>query len=303
MRVVLRGRDGAGDQSRRVPPRAGGAGRPPSLRHPRIRVGAEHGPEVSIQAQQHRDDIVERGSFVVTGAAQGVGRAIAEVLARTGPVVVIDVVDELGWSHPDVHFVRGDAADPTIARLAADTAEQAAPLVGWVNNAATFKDASVTTASAPQLFELIAANVSLTLTGCHVAVNHFLAHGRPGAIVNVSSHQAQRPVRGALPYATAKSAVEGLTRALAVDHGPDGVRTNAVALGSITTARFDEYRSSHPDVDAQMAQLHPLGRIGTPAEVADAVAFLLSPRAGIINGVILPIDGGRSVNGMDPEAL
>lgn len=118
----------------------------------------------------------------------------------------------------------------------------------------------------------------------------------------MSSHQAQRPVRGALPYATAKAAIEGLTRAVAVDHGPDGIRTNAVALGSITTAQFEDYRRNHPEVDAQMAALHPLGRVGTPAEVAETVAFLLGEGAGFINGAILPIDGGRAVNGPDSEA-
>ena len=90
---------------------------------------------------------------------------------------------------------------------------------------------------------------------------------------------------------------------MAVDHGPDGIRANAVALGSISTARFEEYRAAHPEVDTHMAALHPLGRVGTPAEVADTVAFLLSGQAGFINGVVLPIDGGRAANGTDPEAI
>ena len=83
--------------------------------------------------------------------------------------------------------------------------------------------------------------------------------------------------------------------------GPREIRTNAVALGTISTARYESYRSEHPEVDAQMTALHPLGRVGTGNDVAEAVAFLLSPQAAFVNGVVLPIDG-RAVLGTDPEA-
>jgi NAD(P)-dependent dehydrogenase (short-subunit alcohol dehydrogenase family) len=169
-----------------------------------------------------------------------------------------------------------------------------------------FRDASISSDGARSVLDAIALNLDLAVVGCGCAIGRFLAAGKGGAIVNVSSHQAQRAVRGALPYATAKAAIEGLTRALAVDYGPFGIRTNAVALGSIATERFAAFLAqqeppSASHIEEEMRLLHPIGRVGYPEEVAATVAYLLSNDAGFVNGAILPVDGGRSALGRDPE--
>jgi NAD(P)-dependent dehydrogenase (short-subunit alcohol dehydrogenase family) len=250
-------------------------------------------------------------SYVVTGGGRGIGRAVvARLLADGHAVVVVDVAEpDLSWVPAEasgrVDVVVGSAADEDVARRAATRAEELAPLAGWVNNAAIFEDADL--ADDPgRVLELVQANLAPAVVGCAAAVRTWRQHGRGGSIVNVSSHQAQRAVRGALPYATAKAAVEGLTRALAVDVGPRGIRVNAVALGSIATARYDALLDAAAPHEAtaiedQMARLHPLGRVGGEEEVADVVAWLLSDASSFVSGTTIPVDGGRAAQGQDPE--
>jgi NAD(P)-dependent dehydrogenase (short-subunit alcohol dehydrogenase family) len=261
-----------------------------------------------------------RAVHVVTGASGGVGRNIAEALLRSGAgVVVIDVSpaewldgasdgasdDASDWKSHGIGLV-GDAGDDAVLSTAIERARKLGELRGWVNNAAVFRDAWLHEAGSDAVLDIVDAILRPTVAGASAAVQEFLTNGAGGSIVNISSHQAQRAVRGALPYAVAKAAIEGLTRALAVDYGPRGIRTNAVALGSIVTDRYARQLDgldvrSRASVERQIAHLHPLGRPGEADEVAHAVGFLLSDAASFINGAVLPVDGGRAAQGLDPE--
>jgi NAD(P)-dependent dehydrogenase (short-subunit alcohol dehydrogenase family) len=253
-------------------------------------------------------------SYVVTGGGRGVGRAVVErLLGDSNIAVAIELDPEaLDWTSDRPYDSRvipivGDASDEAVAEKAADVAQDAASLAGWVNNAAVFRDASFHWASTNTVLELIDLNLKPAVVGCATAIRRFLASGGGGAIVNVSSHQARRAVPGCMPYVTAKAAIEGLTRALAVEYGSLGIRVNAVALGSIGTERYRAFLDQQdPDtaveIEREMRRLHPIGRVGRPDEAAASVVHLLSDEATFINGATIPVDGGRAVLARDPEA-
>jgi NAD(P)-dependent dehydrogenase (short-subunit alcohol dehydrogenase family) len=253
-------------------------------------------------------------SFVVTGGGQGIGKAVvAQLLGGGNAVVVIERdYEALASISSDplesrLIGVVGDAADEATTERAADLARSAGTFSGWVNNAAIFRDASVDTVPPQEILELIELNLNVALVGCTTAVRRFLAARTRGAIVNLSSHQARQAVPGCLPYVTAKAAIEGLTRALAVEYGPRGIRVNAVAPGSVHTERYAELLAglepeAAADLEKQMSELHPLGRVAHVEEVAAVVVFLLSEAASFVNGATVPVDGGRTVLARDPEA-
>lgn len=229
---------------------------------------------------------------VVTGGAQGIGRAIADRLAAEGADVVIgDLRDpaDLGvnqrWVHLDV------TSEESAISLAAECGDAVGVLV---NNAGIMFEASI----ADQTIEQWDMAMAINLRGPWLMAKALLAQltARGAAVINIGSIEGigSNPLHTA--YSASKGGVHGLTAAMAVDLGPMGVRCNAIAPGWIDTALNRDYIDRLPNRDQalkELGQLHPVGHIGDPADVASVAAFLASPDARFVSGQVVVVDGAR----------
>lgn len=234
--------------------------------------------------------------IVVTGAGQGIGRAIAEACLREGAVVGINYLSSekearaLAERHPKkVRLLPFDVSDQAAVAAGVDRfcAEEGG-IDGWVNNAAV----SVSGLLPAQEMAAIKRQIDVNLLGavicCREAVRVMLAQ-QGGVIVNIGSVVSRRPSRGQSVYAATKGALESLTRALAVEYGGKGIRVACVAPGPVDTRMIAEVkRLAGGEISSRVA----LKRIGKPEEVAELTAFLLSDSSSFITGSIHDIDGG-----------
>jgi len=246
---------------------------------------------------------VSPGAVVVTGAAAGIGRATVVRLAAGGwPVVAVDRDDDalarLAAETTGVAALHGDVADVVVLERAAALAQERHGRLGaWVNNAAIPTEGPFEHESVERLDRTLAVNLRAPLLGCQVAVRAFLADGAGGAIVNVSSVHARGAIPGWIAYDATKGGIEALTRGVCAELGSRGIRCNAVAPGAVLTEANRRALAAAEDpaaLERTWRELSPMGVLVEPADVADAIAYLLSPAARFVNGHVLAVDGGMA---------
>jgi NAD(P)-dependent dehydrogenase (short-subunit alcohol dehydrogenase family) len=243
---------------------------------------------------------------VVTGGASGIGRAITEVAVREGArVAVWDVDAEAGESTAHqlnrsgfaVAFHQVDVTDEDQVGVGvASVHRDLGSATVLVNNAGRNTYADPTTMTMAEWEAVFDVDLkSAWLCAKHVLPD--LVARRHGAIVNVASLHSTLTAKGMFPYAAAKSGLVGLTRSLALEVAEHEVRVNAVSPGYVRTSLVDEYLAGHadPDEERRLLQVHPFGRIGTPAEVAEVVCFLASNAASFVTGANWAVDGGLGI--------
>jgi 3-oxoacyl-[acyl-carrier protein] reductase len=236
---------------------------------------------------------------LVTGASRGIGRGIALELAREGWDVCVNYIRHHQEAEAAVQAIRAigraaiavqaDVADSgAVAELVGQTEAQLGPVSLLVNNAGISQQGLFQDTGDEDWDRILAVNVTGVRNVTQAVLPHMISE-KSGCIVNISSMWGLRGASCEVAYACTKAAVIGLTRSLALELAPSHIRVNCVAPGCIET---DMMRVLSQETRAMLVEETPLGRLGTPEDVAHAVAFFASDRASFLTGQVLAADGG-----------
>ncbi|AQZ53033.1 SDR family NAD(P)-dependent oxidoreductase [Martelella mediterranea] len=242
----------------------------------------------------------DRKSLLITGAGHGIGKATARLMAKRGWIVgVNDLKEEFANEAVEAILAAGGEAFPVVENVstregveAAITAvvEKTGQLNGLVNNAAWVRYQTIPDIAPETLDRMLQIGFSGVVWGIQAAARA-MANG--GTIVNVASAAGFRSAPRSLVYSGIKAGVMGLTRAAAVELGPQNIRVNAVAPSAVPTEGTARHRSA--ERDAKRISDTPLGRLGTVDDIARAIGYLLGPESDFITGQVLSADGGIGI--------
>lgn len=238
---------------------------------------------------------------IVTGASSGIGRASAQLYAREGAKVVVSDVDEHGGMGTvdliremggEAAFIRADVSNPEDCKsLVVKTVQQYGRLDYACNNAGIGGEQNLTADYSVEGWQKV---ISINLSGVFYCMKYEIPEmlrSGGGAIVNMASILGQVGFATAPAYVAAKHGVIGLTKNAAVEYAAQGIRVNAVGPAFIRTPMIKALEES-PEMLNALVALHPIGRLGTPEEVAELVIWLSSDRASFVTGAYYPVDGG-----------
>jgi NAD(P)-dependent dehydrogenase (short-subunit alcohol dehydrogenase family) len=240
-------------------------------------------------------------SALVTGAASGIGRATARRLATAGANVAVVDVDVEGGEET-IEMIEEEGGTAEFIETDVSRGEEVEAMVETVvdtfgsldaahNNAGIEGDNEATVEQTEENWNRV---IDTNLKGVWLCMKHeipAMLNGDGGAIVNTSSISGQTGA-GAAPYVASKHGILGLTRTAAVEQAQNGVRVNAICPGTVDTPVAERYREKSPEEFEQFVQMHPMGRIGEPMEIAHAVTWLLSEEASFATGDMFQVDGG-----------
>ncbi|HHW10620.1 MAG TPA: SDR family oxidoreductase [Firmicutes bacterium] len=240
--------------------------------------------------------------IVVTGGAAGIGRATALALAREGAKVIVSDVDDLGGRDTvrlireeggEAQFIRADVSkESDVADLFRQVKDMYGGLDGAFNNAGIVGEASPLADIAEEVWDRIQAVNAKGVFLCMKYEIPLLIERGGGAIVNNASVAGLVGMAGSGAYVASKHAVIGLTKTAALDYVKSNIRVNAVCPGVVRTNMVEKFVGSNPEVEAQLMAMQPIGRMGKPEEIANAVVWLLSDKASFVTGHALAVDGG-----------
>lgn len=239
---------------------------------------------------------------IVTGGGSGIGLAIAEKFVQNNIHTIIVGRDEAKLC--DAKQKLGELCEPaccdlsdlsSIPKLVSNIVEKHGRIDIVVNNAGINMKKEFTEVSDEDFQKIILTNVTAVFSLSREVVKCMIDKNIKGSIINISSMASQYGIPKVIAYTASKSAIEGMTRAMAVELSPKGIRINCIAPGFIATEMSAKALNNDPERKGKALGRTPMGELGNPSDIGDAALFLASDSAKYITGVVLPVDGGNAI--------